>query len=42
MLNYNEKAIEYYQKTAEFVRSRRGFDPKFVKWALDKVKLLSA
>jgi len=29
-----EKAIEYYKKTAEFARSKEGFDPEFVNWAL--------
>ncbi|WP_419655736.1 SEC-C motif protein [Desulfosarcina variabilis str. Montpellier] len=38
----SEKAIEYYKRTADFARSKEGFDPEFVKWALDKVKLLSA
>lgn len=36
----NEKAIEYYKKTAEFAQSNEGFDSEFVKWALDKVKEL--
>lgn len=36
----NEKAIEYYKKTADFARSKEGFDPEFVKWALDKIKNL--
>jgi tetratricopeptide (TPR) repeat protein len=36
----NEKAIEYYKKTAKFARSKKGFDPQFVNWALDKAKEL--
>jgi Tfp pilus assembly protein PilF len=40
-LGDNEKAMEYYQKTADFARSKEGFDPEFVKWALNKVKKLS-
>jgi len=35
-----EKAVAYYKKTAEFARSKKGFDPEFVNWALDKAKKL--
>jgi tetratricopeptide (TPR) repeat protein len=38
----NEKAVEYYKKTAEFARSKKGFDPEFVNWALDKAKKLGS
>ena len=37
-----EKAVEYYKKTADFARSKEGFDPEFVNWALDKAKKLSS
>ncbi len=37
----NKKAIEYYKKTAEFAQSNDGFDPEFVKWALEKVEELT-
>ena len=36
-----EKAVEYYNKTAEFARCRKGFDPRFVDWALAKARHLS-
>ncbi|MBU4318088.1 MAG: SEC-C domain-containing protein [Proteobacteria bacterium] len=36
-----EKAVEYYMKTADFARSKEGFDPEFVNWALDRAKKLS-
>jgi len=37
----NEKAVEYYNKMAEFLRSKESFDPELVNWALDKAKKLS-
>ena len=36
----NEKAAEYYLKTAEFMRSNPGFDKEGIEWALDKAKHL--
>ena len=38
----NEKAVDYYKKTANFARSKEGFDSEFVNWALDKAKKLSS
>ncbi|MFH0730726.1 MAG: SEC-C metal-binding domain-containing protein [Pseudomonadota bacterium] len=32
----NQKAAEYYQKTAEFMRSNPGFDNEGIQWALNK------
>ncbi len=37
----NEKAVEYYKKPADFARTKEGFDPDFVNWALDTAKKLS-
>lgn len=36
----NEKAIEYYLKTAEFKRTNPGFDEESIEWTLEKVKQL--
>jgi hypothetical protein len=36
----NKKAVEYYQKTAEFMRSNPGFDNEGIQWALNKAKQL--
>jgi len=36
----NEKAAEYYSKTAEFMQSNPGFEKEGVQWVLDKVKQL--
>lgn len=36
----SQKAIEYYKKSADFARENEGFDPEYVKWAMDKVKEL--
>ena len=36
----SQKAIEYYEKSAEFARKNEGFDPEYVKWAMDKVEKL--
>jgi len=36
----NEKAVEYYLKTVEFMRTKPGFDEKAIEWVLDKVKRL--
>ncbi|QTA78402.1 Sec-C motif-containing protein, tetratricopeptide repeat-containing [Desulfonema limicola] len=36
----NEKAVEYYLKTVEFMRSNPGFDEEGINWTLDKVKRL--
>ena len=38
----NQKAVEYYLKTAEFMRSNPGFDKEGIEWALDKAKHLKA
>lgn len=38
----NEKAVSYYKQTADFARSKEGFDPEFVNWVLDKAKKLSS
>ena len=38
----NQKAAEYYLKTAEFMRSNPGFDKEGIQWALDKAKHLKA
>ena len=38
----NEKAAEYYLKTAEFMRSNPGFDKEGIEWVLDKAKHLKA
>ena len=38
----NQKASEYYLKTAEFMRSNPGFDKEGIEWALDKAKHLKA
>jgi tetratricopeptide (TPR) repeat protein len=38
----NEKASEYYLKTAEFMRSNPGFDEEGIQWAIDKAKELKA
>lgn len=38
----NEKASEYYLKTAEFMRSNPGFDEDGIQWALDRAKELKA
>lgn len=35
-----QKAIEYYRKSADFARKNEGFDPEYVKWAIDKVEKL--
>jgi tetratricopeptide (TPR) repeat protein len=37
-----EKAVEYYLKTAKFMRSNPGFDKEGIQWALDKAKQLKA
>ena len=36
----SQKAIEYYKKSLDFARENEGFDPEYVKWAMDKVKEL--
>jgi tetratricopeptide (TPR) repeat protein len=36
----NEKAVQYYLKTAELMRSNPGFDNEAIEWALDKAKRL--
>jgi hypothetical protein len=36
----NQKAAEYYLKTAEFMSSNPGFDKEGIEWAFDKAKLL--
>lgn len=36
----NQKAGEYYQKAAEFMRSNPGFDNEGIQWALNKAKQL--
>ncbi len=36
----NQKAVEYYQKSAEFMRSNPGFDKEGIQWALDKANQL--
>jgi len=36
----NEKAVQYYLETAEFMRSNPGFDKEGIEWVLDKVKRL--
>jgi hypothetical protein len=38
----NQKAAEYFLKTAEFMRSHPGFDKEGIEWALDKAKNLKA
>ena len=38
----NQKAAEYYLKTAKFMRSNPGFDKEGIEWALDKAKHLKA
>jgi tetratricopeptide (TPR) repeat protein len=38
----NQKAAEYYLKTAEFMHSNPGFDKEGIEWALDKAKHLKA
>lgn len=38
----NQKAAEYYLKTAEFMRSNPGFDKESINWVLDKAKRLKA
>ncbi len=38
----NQKAADYYLKTAEFMRSNPGFDKEGIEWALDKAKHLKA
>ena len=37
-----EKAVEYYLKTVEFMRSNPGFDEVSIKWTLDKANKLKA
>jgi tetratricopeptide (TPR) repeat protein len=37
-----EKAVEYYLKTVEFMRSNPGFDEDSIKWVLDKANILKA
>lgn len=37
----NQKAVEYYLRTAEFMRSNPGFDKDLIQWALDKAEKLS-
>lgn len=34
----NEKAAQYFLRTAEFMRSNPGFDKEEIEWALDKAK----
>jgi len=36
----SRKAIEYYKKSADFARENEGFDPEYIKWAMDKVEKL--
>jgi tetratricopeptide (TPR) repeat protein len=36
----NQKASEYYLKSAEFMRSNPGFDKETIQWAIDKAKQL--
>jgi hypothetical protein len=38
----NQKAAEYYLKTAEFMSSHPGFDKEGIEWALDKAENLKA
>ena len=37
-----EKAVEYYLKTVDFMRSNPGFDNESIQWALDKANKLKA
>ncbi|MFT5083328.1 MAG: hypothetical protein ACI9Y1_001370 [Lentisphaeria bacterium] len=37
----NKKAIEFYKRTAEFVRSNPGYDNELITFSLDKIKELS-
>jgi len=38
----NEKAAQYFLRTAEFMRLNPGFDKEGIEWALDKAKQLKA
>jgi hypothetical protein len=38
----NQKAAEYYMKTAEYMRSNPGFDKEGISWAIDKAKQLKS